>query len=47
MTNVLLLLAILGMLVGVYAVAMPSLTRKGWRLPFASFFSDADEGEDI
>src|SRR6185503_975846 len=47
MTNILLLLAVLGMLVGVYAVAMPSLTRKGWRLPFASFFSDADEGEDI
>jgi hypothetical protein len=34
------------MLVGVYAVAMPTLTRKGWRLPFASFFGDADEGED-
>ena len=47
MTNILLLLAILGMVIGVYAVAMPSLTRKGWRLPFASFFSDADEGEDI
>ena len=47
MTNVLLLLAILGMVIGVYAVAMPSLTRKGWRLPFASFFSDADEDEDI
>jgi hypothetical protein len=47
MTNILLLLAVLGMLVGVYAVAMPTLTRKGWRLPFASFFSDADEVEDI
>jgi hypothetical protein len=46
MTNILLLLAVLGMLVGVYAVAMPTLTRKGWRLPFASFFGDADEGED-
>ena len=47
MTNLLLILAVLGMVVGVYAVAMPTLTRKGWRLPFASFFSDADEGEDI
>src|SRR3954471_1805083 len=46
MASVLLLLAVLGMLVGVYAVAMPTLTRKGWRLPFASFFGDADEGED-
>src|SRR4051812_1974187 len=46
MTNILLLLAVLGMLVGAYAVAMPTLTRKGWRLPFANFFGDADEGED-
>jgi hypothetical protein len=35
------------MVVGVYAVAMPTLVRKGWRLPFAGFFSDSeDEGED-
>lgn len=46
MTNVLLVLAVIGMLVGIYAVAMPTLTRKGWRLPFAGFFSDADDGED-
>jgi hypothetical protein len=46
MTNLLLLLAVVGMLVGVYAVAMPTLTRKGWRLPFAGFFGDADDGED-
>jgi hypothetical protein len=47
MTNVLLILAVLGMAVGVYAMAMPTLTRKGWRLPFASFFGDADDGEDV
>ena len=46
MTNILLLLAVLGMLVGVYAVAMPTLTRKGWRLPFAGFFSEADDAVD-
>jgi hypothetical protein len=47
MTNLLLLVAVLGMVIGAYAVAMPTLARKGWRLPFASFFSDADEGDDI
>src|SRR5436190_17900850 len=46
MTNLLLLLAVLGMAIGVYAVAMPTLTRRGWRLPFASFFSDADEEDE-
>jgi hypothetical protein len=46
MTNILLLIAVAGMIVGVYAVAMPTLTRKGWRLPFASFFSDADEEDE-
>ena len=46
MTNLLLILAVVGMVVGVYAVAMPTLTRRGWRLPFASFFSDADEEDE-
>jgi hypothetical protein len=46
MTNILLLLAVAGIIVGVYAVAMPTLTRKGWRLPFAGFFSDAEEEDE-
>jgi hypothetical protein len=46
MANILLLLAVLGMVVGVYAVAMPTLTRRGWHLPFASFFGDADEADE-
>jgi hypothetical protein len=46
MTNILLVLAIFGMVVGVYAVAMPTLTRRGWRLPFSSFFSDSEADDD-
>ena len=46
MANILLILAVLGMIVGVYAVAMPTLMRRGWNLPFASFFGDADEVDE-